>query len=108
MTEWATFNANDTVRVKLNENGREELKRQTRELNEFILARSPTAKPLPDLTIDPDGYWTTQLWDLMNRFGHMMRMDLEPPFDLNIGIRLDDISLAPTARSAAAAGAPAR
>jgi hypothetical protein len=36
------------------------------------------------LILDEDGYYRTQLWMLMGKFGHVMGMGYEIPFKLDI------------------------
>ncbi|WP_053983410.1 hypothetical protein [Niameybacter massiliensis] len=70
-------NMNDEVKVKLTEFGREVLNFRHKEIG------------LKGVSIkeDEDGYYTTQLHDLMYTFGKYMYMgNNNIPFDLNIGI----------------------
>ncbi|QZA69850.1 hypothetical protein 043JT007_64 [Bacillus phage 043JT007] len=75
------FNANYYVKVKLTEEGLNELKRQHDELNahynglagEFTLPKT-----------DEDGYSKFPLWDLMQKLGWMMRMGTKLPFETNM------------------------
>lgn len=65
------FNVNDYVKVKLTTHGREELRRQTHQLNRHLWATNPDAKALPYDAVkeDADGWSRWQFWDLMQRFG---------------------------------------
>lgn len=73
------INVNDTVRVKLNDHGRDILRKNWDALG--------MGKSYP-LTINEDanGYYRTQLWCLMEEFGPHIRMGCKMPFDANIEI----------------------
>jgi hypothetical protein len=68
---WMRFNTNESVRVKLTEVGLVEFKRKAEELN----ARLPAgvAKFPTEPRLDEDGYYTDQMWSVMNDFGHGVR-----------------------------------
>lgn len=72
-----TVNMNDEVKVKLTDFGREVLNFRFKELGiKGVVIRE-----------DKEGYYTTQLHDLMYTFGKYMYMgNSNIPFDLNIGI----------------------
>lgn len=75
------LNINSTVKVKLNERGIIELKRQRQELiDSWPRIKLGEYKP----NIDEDGYTRFQLHDLMNRLGHMCTLRFEPPFETDI------------------------
>lgn len=73
-------NVNEWVKVKLKAEGIAELERQHNELRE----RLPKLKPFSPPKTDDEGYTKFQLHCLMNRFGHMMVLGAEPPFELDI------------------------
>ncbi len=78
-------NANMGVKVKLTDFGISILKEQHEKLNEFIKERGGDGLGDFELRLDEDGYYSTQLWTLMNKFGHVMTMGHnEVPFHLNI------------------------
>ena len=86
--EWREFNVNDTVRVKITEVGLAEYKRQA------ILLRGqmpPNARATIRLTpvLDADGYWTVQLWELMQQLGHLCGNGFDLPFETTILLRED-------------------
>lgn len=72
------FNINNAVKVKLTDAGRKELKRQHDDLG--------IKKEYKEIPTDKDGYSSFQLHTLMNSFGHMMVMGVEPPFEITIRI----------------------
>jgi len=78
------INCNSHVKVKLTDFGISVLQEQHEELDKHIKERG--GKGLGDfvLNIDSDGYYQTQLWILMSKFGHVMHMGFEIPFYLDI------------------------
>jgi hypothetical protein len=78
------FNVNHNVRVKLNDRGLAELKRQHDELRR----RVPTLDPWKPPATDEDGFSRFQLWDLMKSLGHLCVLGMEPPFETTIRIPL--------------------
>ena len=62
------INLNETVKVKLSENGLLLLKRQHDELNERIKESGGQGIPF-EIKLDKDGYYELQLWNLLERFG---------------------------------------
>jgi hypothetical protein len=80
---WMPFNINQHIRVKLHPNGLAELHRQDDVFYSSIpLAAAAHRRPASEMyRPDADGYVDFQAWDLMNRFGHMMVMGCEPPFE---------------------------
>lgn len=77
-------NANMRVKVKLTDIGVSILKNRHDELNTLIKYRGGQEFGEFELKLDEDGYYTTQLWTLMNIFGSAMTMGSKNPFDLNI------------------------
>lgn len=77
-------NANMGVRVKLTAYGISILKEQHYELNKAIIERGGVGLGIFELRFDDDGYYHTQLWMLMSKFGHAMSMANEIPFNLDI------------------------
>ena len=80
------FNVNNYVKVKLNEAGLNELKRQHYELSKVI----PNLREFRVPKTDQDGYSKWQLHSLMNTFGHMMTLSNEVAFDAVIKIEIGD------------------
>jgi|TARA_R110000822_G_scaffold236671_3_gene367259 hypothetical protein len=78
------FNINHYVHVKLTKAGHKELKRQHIELLHHLpqSLKDEYAPPKED----DEGFTKWQLWSLMNRFGHMLRMGGKAPFDTIIKI----------------------
>ena len=73
------FNINEYVKVKLNESGITELKRQHEELK----ARGYKGDfMIPE--VDINGYTKYQLHNLMNIFGHLTFNGFECPFEIEI------------------------
>lgn len=77
-------NANMGVKVKLTDFGISVLKEQHEELNKWVKARGGKGLGGFELRLDEDGYYSTQLWMLMSKFGHVMSMSNEIPFNLDI------------------------
>lgn len=75
------FNINNFVYVKLTEKGKQELRRQAKELQKEI----PQIKHYYELPKeDEDGWSKWQLHVLMKTFGHMMQLGMDMPFDADI------------------------
>lgn len=79
MTE-VPFNVNQTVKVKLNQKGLDELERQHTELYRRVGQPRPWTPP----KTDEDGYSRWQLWTLMEQLGHLCQIGREPPFATEI------------------------
>lgn len=77
------FNINEWVRVKLNDDGRAELKRQHDEINAHLNGKLGEWKGVDEV----DGWSKWQAWDLMNRFGHMMMLGSRLPFYSEIQLK---------------------
>ena len=77
------FNINETVRVRLTDIGRAELKRQHDELNARIIAigGKPFETWCPE---EVDGWSRWQLWRLMEQLGHLCHIGSDGPFETNI------------------------
>lgn len=79
-----TVNANENVKVKLTDFGISVLKERHDELNNFMKQQGGKGLEKFELRLDEEGFYRTQLWSLMNEFGHVMSMGYEVPFNLNI------------------------
>lgn len=77
-------NANVNVKVRLTDYGVSILKNRHDELNEYIRICGGQGFGEFELNLDENGYYTTQLWTLMNIFGKTTTIGSENPFDLNI------------------------
>lgn len=77
-------NANMHVKVKLTDFGISILENQHNELNKEIKMRGGKGLGAFHLQLDKDGYYCTQIWMLMSKFGHVMSMTNEIPFHLDI------------------------
>ena len=77
-------NANAQVKVKLTDLGVALLKDKHDELNAHIKSRGGIGFGEFVLRLDSEGYYTTQLWTLMQDFGPYMSIGSEPPFSLDI------------------------
>lgn len=75
------FNANEQVRVKLNERGVAILKQDHETLQTHLL---PKYRREFVLKLDEEGYYRCALWALMQDFGPHMQLGTLPPFDLDI------------------------
>lgn len=84
------FNMNNSVKVKLNDIGRAELKRQHDELYKDININ----KEYTERNTDKDGYSSFQMHDLMYTFGHMMSITGDTPFE-NLSIKIAEVLLKP-------------
>ena len=84
------FNMNNSVKVKLNDIGRVELKRQHDELYSGLKLN----KEYVEKNTDSDGYSSFQMHDLMHTFGHMMVMGFETPFE-TLSIKISEALLKP-------------
>ena len=62
------FNINDTVKVRLTDIGRDELRAQYEDLQMHATSLLPYQPPVED----ENGYSTWQLWVLMQKFGDLM------------------------------------
>ena len=74
-----TINMNDTVYIKLNDMGRNILRRN----HDSLATISPYREPREDA----DGYSKWQLWELFQEFGIEVGIGFEIPFDTNIRIK---------------------
>ncbi len=77
---WVDFNINSRVRVKLNEKGRAELRKQA----EDLMRHFPKLERFDPVMEDEDGWMSFQLWALMEALGHMVYVGSESPFDCRI------------------------
>jgi hypothetical protein len=75
-----SVNVNHYVKVKLNDIGIKELERQHKQLE----AEYPMLGGFKKPNVDENGYSTFQLHDLMRKFGHMMRIGFDCPFDMDV------------------------
>lgn len=78
------FNCNQYVKVKLTTHGINILSAQQHELSESVIARGGTGLGPFVLRLDENGYYCTQMWMLMERFGEHMGITSKQPFDLDI------------------------
>lgn len=68
------INLNEMVRVKLNRSGIEILQQECDKMNEMF---GKTYFP----KVDENGYYENQLWEIMNKFGHLCYLgNNNPPF----------------------------
>lgn len=78
------ININDEVKVKLTEFGIKVLKQKHDELNKMIKERGGKGTEFV-LRIDEDGYYKTQLHNLMHTFGEYTTLGIkELPFETEI------------------------
>jgi hypothetical protein len=80
-------NANMGVKVRLTDFGISILKEQHNELNKRIKDHGGQGLGEFELRLDEEGYYSTQLWMLMSKFGHVMSMTNKIPFHLDIIIQ---------------------
>lgn len=78
------FSINGYVKVKLTDYGIEILKRRHEELNEYIVSRGNEPLESFELVLDEEGYYKTQLWSLMDKFGHTTSIGSDMPFETQV------------------------
>jgi hypothetical protein len=81
-----SFNLNEYVYVKLTPTGLAELEREHNELRSAI----PSVGEYKPPTCDSNGFVKFQLWYLANRFGHLLTMGFDVPFETTIEIEVDN------------------
>ncbi len=79
-----TFNVNDYAKVKLTPEGIKILKKQHEALRHLVGFTREF-----DLKIDAQGYYKTQMWDLMQTFGPHISLGKKVPFETNIILCLE-------------------
>ena len=84
------FNMNNYVKVKLNDTGRSELKRQ----HDALYADSGINKEYTERSTDKDGYSSFQMHALMLTFGHMMALGCQAPFE-TLSVKIAKVLLKP-------------
>ncbi|HHZ97411.1 MAG TPA: hypothetical protein EYN67_18120 [Flavobacteriales bacterium] len=84
------FNMNNSVKVKLNDVGHAELKRQ----HDVVAANIDYNIEYKEVPVDKDGYSSFQMHDLMHTFGHMMVMGCKTPFE-TLSIKIAEVLLKP-------------
>ena len=84
-TKWTRVNINATVRVKLTNIGRQHYRDQMRAMNVMYPGMRIALEP----NEDANGWYRSQLWELMRDFGEIISMGREPPFSTEIEIRHD-------------------
>jgi hypothetical protein len=87
MKDYAEFNINDSVKVRLTDLGRKIHRKE----HERIFAGTPHASKYTPPKEDADGYSIWQLWILMDYFGEYVGMARELPFETTILIAQSDI-----------------
>jgi len=81
---WLPFNVNETVKVKLTEEGRTFLNEQ-HAANMARVSRKGVILPnVPAFVLDEEGYWHVQLWELMSKLGSKCSLGAAIPFDTQI------------------------
>ena len=84
------FNVNHYVRVKLNDLGREALKRDHAEFWASVRGRSSGVPEYTPPDEDADGWSKWQLWSLMDSFGSHMSLGARVPFDTEILFEVEE------------------
>jgi hypothetical protein len=77
VSERIEFNVNETVRVRLTDRGRDILRAYWAEST--LPGREPYSPRISD-----DGWYDTQLWNVMHVFGPHVRLGFDVPFDTTI------------------------
>jgi len=80
------FNINEYVHVQLNKSGLDEIKKQHDKLKKSF----PNLSCLKMPEEDDNGWSKWQMHDLMSTFGNVITMGMEPPFNTNIRIEVDN------------------
>lgn len=83
----ATLNMNDTVRVKLNQRGLDIMKANHDNLYDVVRKNGGAGREWSPPKLDSEGFYSTQLWCLMQEFGAHIRLGFDVPFETEI--RLD-------------------
>lgn len=78
------FNANETVKVKLYPAGVEILRYKHEELRKQIKRMNNRDIGEFQLKLTDDGYYSVQLWSLIQDFGDSMKYGHDTPFNLNM------------------------
>ena len=73
------INMNDAVKIKLTEEGKRHLRAEHDSLKTFYPSMGDFK-----LRLDSDGFYKTQMWTLMNTFGHLYSMGSDLPFETEI------------------------
>lgn len=74
------FNINEYVKIKLNDNGIDILRKRHNELR----LRVPSIGDFVEPVKDDDGYSSFPLWALFDTFGEYVHLGCIPPFDTTI------------------------
>lgn len=77
-------NANNYVKVKVNESGIAILAKRHQVLDEMVKRNGGGSIGSFSLEVDEQGYTKFQLWDLMKVFGESISIASDPPFDLDL------------------------
>lgn len=77
---WARIHLNSAVRVKLNRVGLAEYERQQIDIRARVPERARRFFAL-EPRLDDEGYYQTEMWHLMERFGHLMTAGAQMPWD---------------------------
>lgn len=91
----ATLNMNDTVRVKLNQRGLDIMKANHDNLYDVVRKNGGAGREWSPPKLDSEGFYSTQLWCLMQEFGAHIRLGFDVPFETEI--RLDKCAVTETA-----------
>lgn len=82
------MNLNDTVKVKLTDEGIKILKERYQYFNRMLAKQSIPIEPF-ELKLDAEGYYHAQLWHLLEDFGDKVFLGCEVPFENNV-IEVDE------------------
>jgi hypothetical protein len=85
------FNINDSVRVKLTEEGKriflEDAKHWRSQLPPAVAKTLPVSLP----TTDADGYCSFPMWEFMRLYGPHLHLGCEIPFDARLRFNSEDL-----------------
>ena len=90
MTEkWQSFNVNNKVRVRITEFGFEILRKERDKLQR-LFPHVDWSFPHTDFTDVGNGWYETQMWQLMQTFGPHITMGFKVPFETNVLISIEE------------------
>lgn len=90
--KFVKHNINRNVKVKLTKTGKEILWEQFKAMNDEIIKNGGTPFNTPFFQCDIDGYYTTQMWELIKDFEGYVGMGMELPFETDILVEVDSES----------------
>ena len=90
--KFVKYNINQNVKVKLTKTGKKILWEHFKTMNDEIIKNNGTPFNTPFFVCDNEGYYTTQMWELIQDFEGHIGVGLELPYELDILIEVDEES----------------